>query len=95
MQYDGIQPPQVGDLGIVADGAGSPLCIVEVTEIVIKPFNEIDDQFAIAYGEYGRTLAQWREESWAYFSQRCTAIGRAPSETMPLICQRFRCIYPV
>ena len=94
MEYNGLQPPQVGDLAIVTDGAGEPLCVVEITEVVIKPFNEIDEQFAFDYGENTRTLAEWRVNSWDYFTHWCAVIGRQPSETMPLVCQRFRRVYP-
>ena len=94
LEYDGGQLPHVGDCGIVADGAGTPICIVELTEVEIKPFNQVDAQFAYDYGEYGRTLAQWRTESWEYFSEVCARIGREPSETMPMVCQRFRRVYP-
>ena len=65
-----------------------------ITEVLIKPFNEIDEQFAFDYGEDARTLAQWRVECWEYFTTFCASIGREPSETMPLVCQRFRCVYP-
>lgn len=94
MAYNGLQPPQVGDLAIVTDGAGEPLCVVEITEVVFKPFNEIDEQFAFDYGENARTLAEWRVDSWDYFTHWCAVIGREPSETMPLVCQRFRRVYP-
>jgi uncharacterized protein YhfF len=78
----------------VADGAETPICIIDVTEVEIKPFNEVDAQFAYDYGEYGRTLEQWRAASWQYFSEVCIRIGREPSETMPMVCQRFRRVYP-
>jgi uncharacterized protein YhfF len=94
LEYEGEQPPRLGDCGIVADGADTPICIIEVTEVEIKPFNEVDAQFAFDYGEYGRTLAQWRAASWEYFSEVCARIGREPSETMPLVCHRFRRVYP-
>ena len=93
-EHDGLLPPQVGDCAIVTDGAGEPLCVIEITEVVIKPFNEVDAQFAFDYGENERTLAQWRVDSWDYFAQCCVNIGREPSETMPLVCQRFRRVYP-
>lgn len=94
MEHDRLPLSQVGDLAIVADGAEEPLCIIELTEVVVKPFNEVDQQFAVDYGEYGRTLAQWRVASWAFFSDCCADIGREPSESMPMICQRFRRVYP-
>ena len=87
-------PPQAGDLAIVADGEGESLCIIEITEVEIKPFSEVDEEFAFDYGENDRTLQQWRAASWDYFAQCCVAIGREPSGAMPLVCQRFRVLYP-
>jgi uncharacterized protein YhfF len=94
LEHEGVQPPQVGDHAIVADGEETPICIIEVTEVTTIPFNDVDEQFAYDYGEYGRTLEQWRVASWGYFSEVCAAIGRQPSETMPMLCQRFRRVYP-
>jgi uncharacterized protein YhfF len=59
LEQIGEPVPQVGAHGIVADGAGTPICILELTEVAIIPFNEVDAQFAFDYGEYGRTLEQW------------------------------------
>jgi uncharacterized protein YhfF len=79
---------------MVADGENNPICILQLTEVEIRPFNQVDAQFTYDYGEYGRTLEQWRVASWEYFSEVCASIGREPSETMPIVCQRFRHIYP-
>src|SRR5215213_9687339 len=43
-EQSGEPLPQVGELAIVVDGEGDPLCIIEVTEVVIKPFAAIDEQ---------------------------------------------------
>jgi len=94
MEADGEKMPEPGDIAIVTGLGGEPVCVIEVIECVVKPFNEVDEQFAFEYGEWDRTLAGWRRASWAYFSNCCEAIGREPSETMPLACQRFRLVYP-
>jgi uncharacterized protein YhfF len=94
LEQIGEPVPKVGACGIVADGENHPICILELTEVEIRPFNEVDAQFAYDYGEYGRTLEQWRAASWEYFSEVCARIGREPSETMPMVCQRFRRVYP-
>jgi uncharacterized protein YhfF len=86
--------PVVGDISIVTSWEGVPQCVTEVTESVIKPFDEVDEHFAFDYGEWDRTLAGWRKGNWAYFSRVCDKIGRTPSETMPLICLRFRVLFP-
>ena len=94
MEHDKQTLPRVGDVAIVADGKGEPLCIIELTEVQIKPFDTVDEQFALDYGGGYATLQQWRTDSWEYFTPCCAAIGRQPSETMPLVCQRFRRVYP-
>lgn len=40
-----------------------------------------------------RSLAAWRQAHWRYFSRVLTRIGRTPTETIPLVCQRFRGLY--
>jgi len=74
------------------DGRGDPLCIIETTRIYIEPYNLVDEEQAYAEGEGDRSLAYWREAHWDYFSRRCEAIGREPSEHMPIVCERFRVV---
>ncbi|MEZ4862010.1 MAG: ASCH domain-containing protein [Caldilineaceae bacterium] len=93
LEHIGEPLPQVGELAVVVDGTGEPLCVIEVIEVEIKPFNAVDEEFAFAYGEGDRTLADWRRDNWEYLARWCVEIGRIPSETMPLGCQRFRLLY--
>jgi len=86
--------PSVGKIELIVDGDGDPLCIIELMEVAIKPFNAVDEQFAFEYGEGDRTLAFWRRDNWEFLSRWCVAIGCTPSETMPLVFQRFRVLYP-
>jgi uncharacterized protein YhfF len=88
------EPPVVGDLSIITNWDGEPLCIIETTEVQIKPFNQVDEGFAYDEGEGDRSLAYWRKVHWDVFSRECAAIGRMPAETMPLVCERFRVIFP-
>ena len=92
-EADGEVIPQVGEQNIILDGAGQPLCVIETTEIEIKPYNEVDAQFAYDEGEGDRSLAYWRDAHWHFFSRSCERIKRPISETMPLVCERFRVIY--
>ena len=94
-EADGDPLPQVGELSIILDGAGDPLCIIETTEIEVKPYNEVDAQFAYEEGEGDRSLAYWRQVHWRFFSRVCDRIKRPLSETMPLVCERFRVVYPL
>ena len=82
--------PDMGELGIVLDGKGAPLCLIETTNVTILPFDEVPADFAYAEGEGDRTLANWREAHWDFFSRFLPTIGIEPARDMPLVCERFR-----
>ena len=86
--------PEVGDYSVILDGDGDPLCIIETTALYIRPFNEVDAEQAYLEGEGDRSLAFWREVHWDFFGRECTEIGREPTEDMPVLCERFRLVYP-
>lgn len=83
-----------GLLTVVLDGADQPLCLIETTEITIRAFNEVDAQFAYEEGEEDRSLASWRAGHQRFFTRTLASIGRTFDETMPLVCERFRLLYP-
>lgn len=47
----------VGHIELMVDGIGDPLRIIALTAVAIKPFNAVDEQFAVEYGNGDRTLA--------------------------------------
>ncbi len=93
-EFENEPLPQVGDLSIVLDGAKRPLCIIKITEVTIRPFNEVDAQFAYDEGEGDRTLEDWRRGHERFFTRSLADINREFGETMPLVCERFRVVYP-
>ncbi|MBA2712697.1 MAG: ASCH domain-containing protein [Rubrobacteraceae bacterium] len=85
--------PKVGLKTIVLDGDGDPLCIVETTEVEVRPYYEVDAGFAFEEGEGDRSLDDWRDAHWRFFSRTLPGIGKEPNMDMPLVCERFRVIY--
>jgi uncharacterized protein YhfF len=90
----GMMPVQ-GGYSLVTDHAGAPLLIIRTTQVEIRPYDKVDADFAAAEGEGDRSLAYWRDAHWRYFSRRCAALGRTPSNDMPVILERFALVYPV
>ena len=93
-EAEGNPIPEAGYLTIALDGRGEPLCIVETTEISIHKYNEVEADFARAEGEGDLSLNYWREAHRNYFSRVLLKVGKEFSEDMPLVCERFRVIYP-
>jgi len=87
--------PNVGYITIVLNGQDQPICIVETTEVIVQPFDQVDAQFALEEGEGDRSLAYWRDAHWRYFSRVLAKIGKQPELKMPVVCERFRVIYPL
>ena len=92
-EAEGESLPQLGLKTIVLDGRGDPLCIVETTEVEVRPYDQVDARFAYEEGEGDRSLEYWRDAHWRFFSRTLPEIGREPTTDMPLVCERFRVIY--
>jgi uncharacterized protein YhfF len=92
-EAEGEPLPKIGLKTIVLDGNGDPLCIVETTEVEVRPYEEVDAEFAYEEGEGDRSLEYWREAHWRFFSRNLPSIGKEPATDMPLVCERFRVVY--
>ena len=88
------EAPVEGGYSVVTDFEGHPKCIVRTTEVRSLPYNEVDSEFAFEEGEGDQSLDYWRGVHWDYFNRQCIELGIQPSETMPVICERFELLYP-
>ena len=94
-EAEGEPLPETGLKTIVLDGNGNPMCIVETTDVEVRPYGEVDARFAYEEGEGDRSLEYWREAHWRFFSRNLQDIGKEPATDMPLVCERFRVILQV
>ena len=92
-EAEGEPLPETGVKTIVLDGNDDPLCIVETTEVEVRPYDDVDARFAYDEGEGNRSLEYWREAHWRFFSRTLPNVGKEPAMDMPLVCERFRVIY--
>ena len=92
-EAEGNPIPEVGLISITLNGQGEPICILETTEVTLRCFNEVDEDFARSEGEGDLTLRYWREAHTNFFSRVLPKVGREFSEDMPLVCERFKVIY--
>ena len=90
----GKRIPQPGDLSVVTDWGGRPLCVIETTRVDVVPFDEVSAEFAAVEGEGDGSLGYWRRAHTACFSRECARGGRTFSESMLVSCERFDVVYP-
>lgn len=90
---EGQSLPSPGNLSIVTDWAGEPLCVIETTAVELVPFNRVSAEFAAAEGEGDGSLDDWRHGHRAFFARECQRAGRAFTEEMLVCCERFEVVY--
>jgi uncharacterized protein YhfF len=92
-EAEGQRLPQPGDLSIVTDWSGNPLCVIETQSVEVVPFQEVTAEFAATEGEGDGSLSFWQQAHRAFFGRECAGAGRAFSENMLVVCERFAVVY--
>ena len=87
-EEDGDPLPQVGEHRYILDSRGDPVCVVEITEVRVVPFGEVDANFARDEGEGDLSLEHWRKVHRAFFSN----YGGVTDDTL-VVCERFRVLH--
>ncbi len=85
--------PEVGELSIILDGAGIPCAVIETTAIATVPFDQVDAEHAAAEGEGDLSLGHWRAVHERYWREHSDN-PRGYEPDMPVVCERFRVLYP-
>jgi uncharacterized protein YhfF len=85
--------PRPGELSIITDFDGQPLCLIETIRVEVLPFIEVGADHAAAEGEGDLSLDYWRQVHWEFFERECKRIGRKPGENMPVVCERFQVVF--
>lgn len=83
---EGDALPVVGRRDVALNWDGTPALMMETVEVTTRRFDEMDEAFVAAQGEF-RDLAHWRKGYRAYFSR-----SGGFSEDMELMCERFRVV---
>lgn len=84
--------PKVGDLSIVTDWSGRPACVIENTQVVTLPFNQMTFDLCRLEGE-DENLASWQENHRQAFTHSGPEEGYVFSEEMPVVFEVFRVVY--
>jgi uncharacterized protein YhfF len=91
----GTPLPEPADRSAVLDSAGRAVAVIEVTEVRIVPFAQVDLEFAVAEGEGFRTVTDWRAAHRAFWesAEMRTALDQPDmviGDDTPIVTERFR-----
>ena len=89
-ESEGVAPPEAGDVSIVTRGDGTPVAIIETTDIRLVPFGAVDAEFAATEGEGDGSLTYWREAHTDFFGRVVARLGGRLDDASLVLCERFR-----
>jgi molybdopterin-guanine dinucleotide biosynthesis protein A len=90
-EYEPDEPlPEPGDLSVILDGDGLPLCVIRTTGVDIRPFADVDEEFAWTEGEGDRSLEYWRRAHIEFFASQ----GVAVTDADEVVLERFELLWP-
>ena len=90
-EYEPGEPlPAVGDLSVILDGAGAPLCVIRTTDVETRRFGDVDEEFAWTEGEGDRSLTHWRKAHIEFFASQ----GVDVSDDDEVVLERFELLWP-
>jgi uncharacterized protein YhfF len=81
--------PKSGDLNIITDWEGNPVCVIENEKVSIIPFKDVDEYFAYRECEGDKSLKYWRDVHKEYFSKELKEVGKEFNEDMLVVCEEF------
>ncbi|MBP6116172.1 MAG: ASCH domain-containing protein [Neisseriaceae bacterium] len=92
-QVTGNARPQVGDLSIVTDWAGTPQGVIQTMKVSLLKFKDMTYEICQREGE-DDTLASWQQNHRAYFITEGQQVGYAFHEDMMILFEDFRLLDP-
>jgi len=92
-EAEGMRLPAAGDLSIVTLGDGTPVAIIETTDVRLVPFGAVDAAFAAEEGEGDLSLAWWRAAHTRFFGRVVARLGGTLDDTSVVVCERFRLLF--
>ncbi len=79
---------------VVTDFEGSPMCVIQATEIQNVPFNEVTSEFAFEEGEGDKTLEYWRRVHHDFFTKDAAENNLEFHEKSIVVCEKFKLLFP-
>ncbi|MGI9584179.1 MAG: ASCH domain-containing protein [Acidimicrobiia bacterium] len=88
-QQDNEPPPQVGDMSVILDGSGTPVCVIRTTEVRTTRLGDVDEAFAWDEGEGDRSLAWWKDAHIRFFAD----LGFTIDDDSEMMLERFELLW--
>ena len=91
---EGESLPKVKDLHIITDFKDKPVCIIEVTDVKLIPFNKVSREDAKKEGEGDGSLEHWKTVHRKFFKEDARELAYEFTEEDLVVFMTFKVVYP-
>ena len=84
--------PEKGDISLIVNWNGIPLCIIETINVIILPFNEMTQEYARKEGEGDQSLDYWSKVHRKAFTEEANKHNMEFDENSTVVYEQFRVI---
>ena len=85
--------PQAGGYDLILDSKDQPGALIQVDQVQIVPYLEVDEDHAFREGEGDRTLAYWRKAHDAFFKEDYALAGKVfDQQTAKMVLEKFHLV---
>ena len=94
MDFELNQVPrrETGDYWVILWESFKPACVLEIVNVELRPFRDVDDAFAAREGEGDGSLAFWKQCHEDYFKLQLADWGKPWSEDLPVVLESFELV---
>ena len=86
--------PDIGQFVVLSNYDGEPQALLRTMALTLVTFKDIDETHTALDGPSVRDLTVWRGIHTTYWNSLLEAIGKQVEDDMPVIVERFACVYP-
>lgn len=81
---------QIGEKSYITNSKGKEKVLIEIVNVEIKPFKDVDNNFAKKEGEGDLSLDYWRKAHKNFFTDELHNINREFNEDILIVCEEFK-----
>ena len=83
---------ETGDYWVILWESFKPACVLEIVNVAVRPFRDVDDAFAAREGEGDGSLAFWKQCHEDYFKLQLADWDKPWSEDLSVVLESFELV---
>lgn len=85
--------PEAGAYSVILNSRDEAVCVIQIKDVYIVPFNKVTAEHAYKEGEGNRSLEYWRNVHQSFFKKWLEEANLTFDMDMKVVCEEFEVVY--